>query len=86
LRQTNLSTTHDNIGTRILDETLDEKNSFHATQMAAWQWGQTKNAALQLLRSATRRTPIVVNVLEELHPANITPNICEPVFTALTMQ
>ena len=36
--------TADNID--VLDETLDGKNTFHATQMATWQRGQTADAEL----------------------------------------
>ncbi|KAJ8886123.1 hypothetical protein PR048_012332 [Dryococelus australis] len=70
--------TCDNID--ILDETLDRKNTFHGTQMAAFQRGLTTDAALQVLQPSTRCSLIVTNVLGELHPASITPNTCEPVF------
>jgi len=43
--------TTDNID--ILDETLDGKNTFHATQMAVWQRGQKADAELHLLESST---------------------------------
>ena len=72
--------TCDNID--ILDETLDGKNTFHATQMAAWQRGQTTDASLKNLELSTRHTLIVPNGLEELHPVSITRGKCKPVFTA----
>ena len=74
--------TCDNID--ILDETLDGKNTFHATQMAAWQRGATAvnpHNALKRLEPSTRRLT-VPNVLEDLHPINITSGKSEPVFAA----
>ncbi|KAJ8868589.1 hypothetical protein PR048_030127 [Dryococelus australis] len=62
--------------------TLDGKNTFLATQMAAWQRGLITDAALQVLQPSTRHSLIVPNVLGELHPAGITPHTCEPVFNA----
>ena len=71
--------TADNID--ILDETLDGKNTFHATQMATWQRGQKADAELQMLEPSTRHTLIVPDVLENLYPVNINPATSEPVFT-----
>ena len=71
--------TTDNID--ILDETLDGKNTFHATQMAVWQRGQKADAELQNLEPTTRHTLTVPNVLEYLYPVNINPATSEPVFT-----
>lgn len=72
--------TTDNID--ILDETLDGKNTFHATQMAVWQRGQKADAELQLLEPSTRHTLIVPNVLENLIPTKVNLAKSEPVFTA----
>lgn len=72
--------TCDNID--ILDETLDGKNTFHATQMAAWQQGKTIDVSLKDLELSTRPTLIVPDALMELHPVCITPGVCKPTFTA----
>ena len=72
--------TADNID--ILDESLDGKNTFHATQMATWQRGQQADAELQMLEPSTRHTLIVPDVLENLYPININPAASEPVFTS----
>ncbi len=72
--------TCDNID--ILDETLDGKNTFHATQMAAWQRGQTTDVSLKNLELSTRHTLIVPNALEKLHPVSIKHGTCKPTFTA----
>ena len=72
--------TCDNID--ILDETLDGKNTFHATQMAAWQKSQAPDKSFKNLQPSVKRTLSVPSALEELHPARITPGICTPVFTA----
>lgn len=71
--------TTDNID--ILDETLDGKNTFHATQMAMWQRGQKADAELQMLEPSTRHTLIVPDVLEKLYPININNATSEPLFT-----
>ncbi len=44
--------TADNID--ILDETLDGKNTFHATQMATWQRGMTPHAILGHLKPSSK--------------------------------
>lgn len=72
--------TCDNID--ILDETLDGKNTFHATQMAAWQRSQASDESFKNLQPSVKRTLSVPSALEELDPARITPGICTPVFTA----
>ncbi len=70
--------TCDNID--ILDGTLDGKNTFHATQMAAWQRGKTNDASL--LEPSIRQALIVPTVLEELHHVSIPPERDKPVFTS----
>ncbi len=71
--------TCDNID--ILDETLDGKNTFHATQMAAWQRSQTNDVSLLDIELSRRHTLIVPSILEELHPVPITVGKCKPVLT-----
>jgi hypothetical protein len=66
--------TCDNID--ILDETLDGKNTFHTTQMAAWQRSQASDESLKDLEPSTKRTLNVPSALEELHPVRITPGTC----------
>ena len=73
--------TADNID--ILDESLDGKNTFHATQMAAWQRGQDSDSTLQVLGPSTRHTTLIVpDVLETLLPVNINSATSEPVLTS----
>ena len=66
----------------ILDETLDGKNTFYATQMAAWQRSQASDESFKNLQPSVKRALSMPSALEELHPARITPGICTPVFTA----
>ena len=70
--------TADNID--ILDETLDGKNTFHATQMAVWQRGQKADVELQTLQPSRRHTLKVPDVLDNLYPTNINPVTSEPAF------
>ena len=72
--------TCDNID--ILDETLDGKNTFHETQMAAWQRGKTNYASLKHLEPYIRQALVVPTVLEELHHVSILPGRDKPVFTS----
>ena len=55
-------------------------NTFHATQMAAWQRGKTNDASL--LEPSIRQALIVPTVLEELHHVSISPGRDKPVFTS----
>ena len=66
----------------ILDETLDGKNTFHATQMAAWQRGKTNDASLKHLEPSIRKALIVPTVLEEVHHVSISPGRDKPEFTS----
>jgi hypothetical protein len=70
--------TVDNID--ILDETLGGKNTFHATQMAVWQRGQTADVELQTLKPSTKHTLMVPDALHNLYPTNINPVASEPMF------
>ena len=57
----------------ILDETLDGKNTFHATQMAARRRGKTNYASLKHIEPSIRQASIVPTVLEELHHVSTSP-------------
>ena len=72
--------TADNID--ILDESLDGKNTFHATQMAAWQRGQTPDVILATLEPSTNRTLNVPDAIGELCHAYNIPDRVNPVFAA----
>ncbi len=62
--------TADNID--ILDSSLDGKDTFHATQLAAWQRGPGKNEnVLQKVKASSRETLVVPPLLNILIPANI---------------
>ena len=73
--------TADNID--ILDETLDGKNTFHATQRAAWQRGQNSNVHLDMLKPSKRHDLKIPDVLQNVEPATINnPRRNVPIFTA----
>ena len=77
--------TCDNID--INDSSLDGKNSFHATQVAAWQRGPALNMGLhnlKPLKESTTRVPPAI--MEELIPAEITGGIVEPKSTSSTQK
>ena len=59
-------------------------NTFHATQMAAWQRGKTNDASLKHLEPSIRQALIVPTVLEELHHVSISPGRDKPVLTSIT--
>ena len=68
----------------ILDETLDGKNTFHATQVAAWQRGQSPKTMLDNFKLSNTKTLAVPEEMEELCPVNISntkpkPHFREPV-------
>ena len=56
--------TADNID--ILDEMLDGKNTFHATQMAVWQRRSSPDATLKQLKATSRQTLKVSDTLLKL--------------------
>ena len=64
----------------IFDESLDGKNTFHTTQMAAWQQGK-KDIELDMLKPSTSRTLVVPDVLDHLHHINVHSATRKPVFT-----
>ena len=71
--------TCDNID--ILNETLDGKNTFPASQMAAWQRGRTIDVFLTNLQPSKKHTLIIPNTLEEFHSVKIKPGTNKPIFT-----
>lgn len=70
--------TADNID--INDGTLDGKNTFHATQMAAWQRETTSNSILGSLGPSKRKTLDVPDIMNLLSPVEISTPRNEPVF------
>lgn len=72
----------------ILEETLDGKNTFHATQMAVWQRGtstEDDDGLLLIGKDKTLRNPLV----EEMHsvlPVHVPKQRTEPTFQAETPQ
>ena len=71
--------TADNID--ILDETLDGKNTFHATQMAVWQRGTPQDVTLKELKPASRHTMTVPDALLRCHHSKLKPGKCEPTYS-----
>ena len=67
----------DNIDTN--DRTLDRKNTFHATQVAAWQRGPPSKDILNCIKLSTRETLNVPDVMNNIFHANIPPS--KPSFT-----
>ena len=68
--------TCDNID--INDASLDGKNSFHATQVAAWQRGPAADMGFKDLTPSKSTTLQVPEVMDELIPAAITEGMIEP--------
>ncbi len=71
--------TADNID--INDSTLDGKNTFHATQVAAWQRGPAPDAQLSQLKPWSNVTLKIPEVMEKLIPASISEGKTYPVFS-----
>ena len=63
----------------INDRTLDGKNTFHATQVAAWQRGPPSKDILNCIKLSTRETLNVSDAMNNIFHANIPPN--KPSFT-----
>lgn len=61
--------TADNID--ILDETLDGKDTFHATQVAAWQRGPSPDVMLDTMTLSTKKTLDVPEVMGNISAANM---------------
>ena len=66
----------------ISDNGLDGLNSFHATQVAAWQHGPSSNMGLHNLKPLKEGTTRVPAIMEELIPAEIRQGLVEPKSTA----
>ena len=69
VRGTFVHYTADNID--ILDETLDGKNTFHATQLTAWQRGSYNTDVLKTLQLGKRHQIDVPYVMKTLIAANV---------------
>ena len=71
--------TADNID--ILDESLDGKNTFHATQMAAYQRGVNRNQnALAEIEKSTAEILKVPEILQDIVPMRMIEGKAKPVF------
>ena len=71
--------TADNID--ILDESLDGKNTFHATQLAAYQRSTGKEPnLLATVEKSSKNTLKVPEILEELLPCKVNEGKANPVF------
>ena len=64
--------------TDILDETIDGKNTFHATQIAAWQREAESNLTLANLKPSTNHSTNVPESMEKIYPVAVRRN--SPVF------
>ena len=65
----------------ILDETLDGKNTFHATQVAAWQRGPEPSAILSILQASSKHVLQVPESMDQLCPMNVTVDKINPIFS-----
>ena len=63
----------------INNRTLDRKNTFHATQVAAWQRGPPSKDTLNCIKLSTRETLNVPDAMNNIFHANIPPS--KPSFT-----
>ena len=63
----------------INDRTLDGKNTFHATQVAAWQRGPPSKDILNCIKLSTRETLNVPDAMNNIFHANVSPS--KPSFT-----
>lgn len=64
--------------TDILDETIDGKNTFHTTQIAAWQREAESNLTLANLKPSTNHSINVPESMEKIYPVAVRRN--SPVF------
>ena len=55
----------------IVDETMDGKNTFHATQIAAWQRGAESNSTLENLKPSTKHSLSVPESMEKIYPVAV---------------
>ena len=63
------------------DSTLDGKNAFHATEVAAWQRGPSPDVRLNYLFPSKKGTLVVPEAMEKLLPANIVEGKSSPAFS-----
>ena len=63
------------------DSTLDGKNAFHATEVAAWQRGPAPDVQLNDLFPSKKGTLVVPEAMEKLIPANIVEGKSSPAFS-----
>ena len=68
----------------ILDDSLDGKTTFNATQVAAWQRGESRMNLLTELKPSKKRVLQVPQAMDVIHQMNITeskgiPNFSRPV-------
>jgi hypothetical protein len=73
--------TADNID--ISDSTLDGKNTFHATQMAAWQRGIGNGLQLDKLLPSSREILQIPPELDMIVPTNVPEGKSVPFLTKL---
>jgi hypothetical protein len=76
--------TCDNID--INDSSLDGKQSFHATQVAAWQRGPEADIGMQHLKPSQQESIQVPEVMEQLFPAKVIQGKAEPTLTTDTQK
>ena len=74
--------TCDNID--INDSTFDGKNTFHATQLAAWQRGPELDMGLKNMKPSTSKALKVPEIMNEIFPADMPEGKIEPKSTANT--
>ena len=65
----------------INEGTLDAKNTFHATQMAAWHWGPPPEPVLDTLKPSKDRKLTVPEAMDTLMPAQAIEGKAKPVFS-----
>ena len=70
----------------INDSTLDGKNTFHATQIAAWQRGPAHDDLLKTIDVSTRFTLHIPEVLENIIHVNINEGTADPQFKEVKME
>ena len=55
----------------ILDEMMDSKNTFHATQIAAWQRGAESTLTLENLKPSPKHSLNVPESMEKIYPVAV---------------
>ncbi len=64
-----------------IDSSLDGKNTFHATQVAAWQRGPETTAHLSHLRPSVKTSLAIPEAMQQLDVANVVEGKSAPLFT-----